>query len=274
MSVIFVDKLAVWSTDPAHIRPKARVLIVHGMSEHSGRHLPTENALLAAGYSVVRFDLRGAGQSGGRRQWIEKFSDYVDDVATVYRWICRELEPLPLFILGHSLGGAITLTFLQNYQKAFRGCVLSAPAYLVGGAINAYVVAIGKQLVKVMPSLRIKGNSDKTAISRDPQVVKAFLEDPLCCHTNTLNQGREVLEHLPQLKNISKSLHIPVLFVHGSLDKIVKLEGSFELLMEVASQDRVLHILPGGFHEPHNDLDREEYFTQLIQWFDGHLSND
>lgn len=263
-----VDKLAVWSTDPfgGSSKARARILLIHGMSEHSGRHIETEQALLQADFSVVRFDLRGAGHSGGRRQWIERFDDYVDDVGAVYRWICRELEPRPLFLLGHSLGGAIAISFLQYYQKAFAGCILSAPAFSLGGAINPLTVAIGKQVVKLFPTLRVAGNSDKSAISKNPQVVKAFLEDPLCCHTNTLSQGKAVLDQLPKLTGIAQQLTLPILILHGSHDKIVRLEGSFELLQSFKSPDKTLHILPGAYHEPHHDIESSDYFQSIIFW--------
>jgi len=266
-----VEKLAVWASDPSSTAPKARVLLVHGMSEHSGRHQNTESILLNAGFSVVRFDLRGAGQSGGRRQWIEKFDDYLDDLSVVYRWIVRELPPLPLFLFGHSLGGAIALSFLEHYQKAFVGCVLSAPAFQLGGAINPIAVALGRQVVKFLPTIRISGNSDKSAISRDPEVVKSFLEDPLCCHTNTANQGKEILDQLPKLARIAPKVTLPVLFVHGSSDKIVRLEGSFELMQKCSSLDRSLFIIPGGYHEAHNDLGKEEYFEHLVFWLNRQL---
>jgi alpha-beta hydrolase superfamily lysophospholipase len=271
MFPIIVEKLAVWSSEPTQKNPHARILIVHGMSEHSGRYVNLEHFFLESGFSVVRFDLRGAGRSGGRRQWIEKFEDYVDDVSTVYRWICRELDPLPLFILGHSLGGAITISFLEHYQKAFSGCILSAPAFKVGEAVNPLTIAIGRQLVKILPTLRISGNSDKSAISRDPEVVKSFLEDPLCCHTNTANQGKEILDQLPKLPSIATKLTLPTLIAHGSLDKIIKLEGSFELLKCLSSPDRTLHIIPGGYHEPHNDIGKEDYFSALILWLNRQL---
>ncbi len=266
---LLVEKLAVWSSTPRASQTKGRVLMIHGVSEHSGRHLGTEQALLNAGYAVVRFDLRGAGRSGGRRQWVREFNDYVEDVSTVYRWICRELDPAPLFLFGHSLGGAIALTFLESYQRAFAGCVLSAPAYRLGGAISPLTVAIGRQLVKVLPTLRIPATSDKGAISKDPQAVKAFLEDPLCCHTTTLNQGKEILEQLPKLPAIAAQLTLPILILHGSLDQIIRLEGSFELLEKFGSKDRTLNIIPGGFHEPHNDQEKEEFFSLLTLWLDG-----
>lgn len=267
MQPLLVEKLAVWSSTPEAISPKARVLMIHGVSEHSGRHLGTEQALLKAGYSVVRFDLRGAGRSGGRRQWVRHFNDYLDDVSSVYRWICRELPPSPLFLFGHSLGGAIALSFLESYQKAFVGCVLSAPAYRLGGAISPLTVAIGRQLVKLLPTLRIPATSDKSAISKDPLAVKAFLEDPLCCHTNTLSQGKAILDQLEKIPMIASKITLPTLILHGSLDQIIRLEGSFELLQKIGSKDKTLQIIPGGFHEPHNDQEKEEFFSLLTLWF-------
>jgi len=273
MVPFFVEKLAVWSSSPKDRPEKAKVLLIHGLSEHSGRHLNTETALLKAGFGVVRFDLRGAGQSGGRRQWVEKFSDYVEDVSLIYRWICRELPPSPLFLMGHSLGGAIAVNFLESYQKAFRGCILSAPAHQVGGAISPLTLAIGKQLVKVFPTLRIPGNSDKSAISKDPEVVKAFLEDPLCHHSNTLSQGRAILDELPLVSQRARTLQLPVLILHGSLDRIIKLEGSFEILKSLGSRDRSLHIISGGYHEPHNDVEKKDYFEAMVNWLNQQLKS-
>jgi len=272
MQPLLVEKLAVWSSNPRETQPKARVLMIHGVSEHSGRHLGTEQALLNAGYAVVRFDLRGAGRSGGRRQWVREFNDYVEDVSTVYRWICRELPPAPLFLFGHSLGGAIALTFLEAYQKAFVGCVLSAPAHRLGGAINPLTVAIGRQLVKLLPTLRIPATSDKGAISKDPLAVKAFLEDPLCCQTTTLSQGKAILDQLPKLSGIASRLNLPVQILHGSLDQLIRLEGSFELLQNLGSKDKTLNIIPGGFHEPHNDQEKEEFFSLLTLWLDRQMT--
>lgn len=265
-----IGKLAVWSHEPEGMA-KGRVLLIHGISEHSGRHLNTVKALTASGYAVVRFDLRGAGLSGGRRQWVEKFSDYVDDTASVYRWICRKLEPLPLFLMGHSLGGAVALHFIVQYQKAFRGLILSAPAFRTGNAISPAVVAIGRKLVHFIPTLKVPGSRDKGAISRDPAVVQAFLEDPLCCHTNTLNQGNEVLNAMAVIPEFAAQVEIPTLIVHGTHDKLIRMEGSYEILRAMPARDKTLLLRPGVFHESHNDLGKEDYFISLTQWLDRHV---
>jgi len=272
MAFVQVDKLAVWASEPASKTSQARVLLIHGVSEHSGRHTEIEQALLDFGVSVVRFDLRGAGHSGGRRQWIRSFDDYIDDVSSVYRWICRELEPRPLFLFGHSLGGAIGISFLEFYQRAFQGYILSAPAYILGGAINPLVVALGRQLVKIAPTLRIPATSDKSAISKDPEAVKAFLEDPLCCHTTTLNQGKAILEQLPKIPQIISKIEIPLLLLHGTHDQIIRLEGSFELLKYSKSKNKTLQIIPGAFHEPHHDKEKDQFLNAIQLWLRDQLS--
>ncbi len=279
---IFLNALAVWRHPPEGTKgkasprdqgasPKARVLIVHGISEHSGRHLNTVHSLTAHGYEVIRFDLRGAGMSGGRRQWVKHFDDYVADMAAVYNWICRELDELPLFILGHSLGGAISTHFAALYSGALRGVVLSAPAFRVGSAISPVAIVIGKALAHLAPAVCLPKSTDASSISRDPDVCAAYLADPLACHNNTLQQGTEILRALALMPERCASIHAPILFCHGSDDRIIKLEGSFELVRCAGAGDKTLHVMPGGYHELHNDLDKEEYFALLLTWLDKHV---
>src|SRR5687767_7001632 len=137
------------------------------ISEHSARHSNTIEFLLKHHIEIVRFDLRGAGRSGGRRQWVEKFEHYVEDTSQVFHWIHRELPPLPLFVLGHSLGGAIATYFTALYQKNLAGLILSAPAFLVGSKIPPVKIALAKILNRWAPTLRVPGSSDFSHLSRD-----------------------------------------------------------------------------------------------------------
>jgi alpha-beta hydrolase superfamily lysophospholipase len=265
MEPLSLGSLAVW-LHPATSTPRARVLIVHGICEHSGRHLPTVEFLTRAGFETVRFDLRGAGKSGGKRQHVQKWEDYVEDVVQVFNWICRERDPLPLVVLGHSMGGAVAAYFAKNYQKHLRALVLSAPAYLIGGAVSPIKISVGKLLGNVIPTLKVAGGDDRTAISRDPGVVEAYYSDPLSCHFNTVRQGNEVLRGIAAMPKICAEINLPTLFVHGTADRIIRFEGSFELLKVMKGPFRQLHAIPGGYHEPHNDVGREEYFNTLVGW--------
>jgi alpha-beta hydrolase superfamily lysophospholipase len=266
MDFIPVTGLAVWRHVPEKKTAKARVLIIHGLSEHSGRHLNTVNALNAMNVEVVRFDLRGAGRSGGRRQWVNSFNDYVTDTTSVFNWICSELPDLPLFVLGHSLGGTIAVHFAMIYSATLKGLILSAPAHLLGSNTPQVKIMLGKLLAGALPTFRLPRQSDQSALSRDPEVVAAYLKDPLSSPFNTLRQGSEILRAFADLQNKMQGTRAPLIIFHGSHDRVVKLEGSFNLVQASPSSDKTFHILPGGYHEPHNDLDKQTYFQLLGQW--------
>jgi acylglycerol lipase len=271
MDFIPVGPLAAWKHSPEKKKPKSRVLLIHGLSEHSGRHLNTVNALNQRGIEVVRFDLRGAGRSGGRRQWVESFDNYVQDAAQIHSWIRHRLDPLPLYVLGHSLGGTVAIHFAQRYAGSLAGLMLSAPAHNLGSGIPKLKIAVGKILSIAAPSFRLARGNDQAALSRDPEVVKAFLRDPLCTPFNTLKQGSEILRAFAHAAEPMREINLPTVIFHGSADRVVSLEGSFELLQVSPSRDKTLHVLPGSYHEPHNDIDKENYFQLLTQWLDNRL---
>lgn len=267
MEKLSLGPLAVWH-HPARGASKAiaRVLIIHGISEHSGRHLNTVDHLTAHGFECIRFDLRGSGESGGRKQWISSFGDYVEDTASVSNWISRTLPPLPLFVHGHSLGGAVATYFASIYGPQLRGLSLSAPAYQIGSSISQTKVVVGRVIATFLPTVRLPNGNDFEAVSRDPEVVKAYATDPLAFHFNTLQQGDQVLRALDKMPATIKRVATPLLLVHGTADRIIKPVGSFRLLHDAGSADKQMHFLPGGYHEPHNDLDKQEYFTLLTRW--------
>lgn len=268
-----LESLAVWHHSVAQSR--ARVLIIHGLSEHSGRHLNTVEWLNQNQIDVVRFDLRGAGRSGGRRQWVETFEDYVEDTVKVFNWIQRDLEPLPLFVFGHSLGGAIAIHFAASYHTLFKGLILSAPAYLVGSGISPVKIKLGQALVKIMPNLRLPKSTASTGISRDPKVVEAYEKDPLSYHFNTLKQGDEILKALPNIPSLTSKISVPTLIVHGSADPIIKIEGSYEIMKALSAKNRELYVAPQGMHELHNELEecRIAYFRHLEMWISSQLKH-
>ncbi|MBI3295171.1 MAG: lysophospholipase [Deltaproteobacteria bacterium] len=269
MDYFNVGKLAVWHHETA--RPKGRIILTHGICEHSGRHLNTVNAFTAAGYEVVRFDLRGAGRSGGPPQYVDRFSDYTDDLLSIFNWTQAKLNPLPLFLMGHSMGGLITLHATPPIQKLLQGVILSAPAFITGSAVPPIKIAIGRLINRLYPQFRIPSTSDQGCLSRIPEVIANYNNDPQSFHFNTVRQGDQVLKAMADIPNVCPKITTPTLLVHGSHDRLILLEGSYRIFRMLGSRNRVLAILPGGYHELHNDLDRAELFQTLQFWLDGQL---
>lgn len=240
--------------------------MLHGLGEHSGRYRELVEKLNARGIETVRFDFRGCGASEGKRQWIERFEDYVDDVETVCEEIVAKLDPLPLFLFGHSLGGALAIWFGARRQELFKGILLSAPAFQVGGGVSAFKIAVGKKLERFFPAMKMPGTLDLAALSRDPKVAVAYQADPLNCTFNTLRQGTQIIAALDEVPSKAEKIRAPLLIVHGDADAICKVEGSQTLLPRFASSDKTLRIFGGSCHEIHNDLDKEKEIEVLSDW--------
>lgn len=257
--------LSVWIEKPT-VKPIARLVHCHGLGEHSGRHKNTFAKLRQYGVEVFRFDHRGCGQSKGERQWIENFSDYVDDARDVLERAKKAEPSLPLFLMGHSLGGAVAMHLASERQRDLKGLILSAPAFHIGEGISKTKLMVGRWIEKVLPHLRVPGGLDLSTLSRDPQVEIDYKNDNLCCTFNTVKQANAIVRALPHMAEKARSLRIPLLIVHGGADRLIPIAGSRELVDAAPISDKTFKEFPGGFHELHNDIVKDEYTDLVAKW--------
>jgi len=266
-----LNRLSVWQETPT--QPAIGTVVhCHGLGEHSERHRNTFQKLLANGFNVFRFDFRGCGESKGERQWIDDFADYVEDARSVVAEARKRAPNLPIFLMGHSLGGAVALTLVGKGEGTVSGLVLSAPAYQVGKGVSPLKIKIGKLLEKWLPHLKIPGSLDLSTLSRDPKVVEAYKCDPLCCTYNTVKQGNEILKALSHLPEAVGRVKVPLLIAHGDHDKLIPVEGSRELFRKAPSSDKLLKEFHGGYHELHNDVIHDEYLNYVSGWLKARSS--
>lgn len=265
MESFSLGPLKVWKETPS--KPAiARLVHCHGLGEHSERHRHTFNKLLAHGVEIFRFDHRGSGSSSGERQWIDSFKDYVDDARDVLERAKKESKALPLFLMGHSLGGTVALHLAAERQGDLTGLILSAPAFHIGKGVSPLKLAVGKWLDKICPHLKVPGALDLNTLSRNPQVAIDYKKDPLCCSFSTIHQGNEIVKALKQMPQLAGWATCPILMVHGGSDDLIPLAGSRELIEAMTSSDKVLKEFSGGFHELHNDIIHDEYTDYLAAW--------
>lgn len=249
---------------------KAVVALVHGFGEHCDRYTTVTNALTQAGYAVFGFDNQGHGRSEGQRGHIRRWQDYRDNISAFLAQV-RHYEPsLPLFLLGHSLGGLIVLDFVLGSPQGVRGIVISGPPIRPVGIAKPYLVAIARVLSKIWPRFSMDVGAGAETLSRDPTVVNQTEGDPLTHSMATVRWGTECLVAIATVRRHIAQLKIPILLVHGSADKVNDVRGSQEIFTRITA-DKTLKIYPGSYHEPHNDLDRNQVMTDLVAWLDTHL---
>ncbi|MDR8731122.1 alpha/beta hydrolase [Burkholderia pseudomultivorans] len=261
-----------WPAGDDASTPRATVALVHGLAEHAGRYAALAARLNAAGIAVLAVDLRGHGQSPGKRAWVERFDGYLDDADALVAEAAR--DNTPLFLMGHSMGGAIAALYAIERApargRAFAGLVLSSPALAPGRDVPRWMLALSRFISRVwptFPAIRI----DAALLSRDPAVVAANRADPLVHHGAVpARTGAEILDAMARIERGRDTLRVPVLVYHGTEDKLTEPDGSRAFGAGVGSPDRTLTLYEGGFHETMNDLERDRVIDALIAWLHAH----
>jgi acylglycerol lipase len=250
--------------------PVGVVLIGHGLGEHCGRYANVAEALVPAGYAVWGMDHQGHGRSSGRRTHIRRYRDFVDDVDVVRRHVAGVHPGVPLFLLGHSMGGNIALGYALEHQEALRGLVLSAPALTVPADVPRLLVLVSGLLGRLAPRLRVAA-VDAAKISRDPDVVAAYRGDPLVCSGKyTAGLGFALLGAMRSFPDRVGDLRLPLLILHGGADELADPAGSRMLEARVGSDDLTVRYYPGLYHEIFNEPEQNEVLADLRGWLDTH----
>ncbi len=254
-------------------RVRASVVIVHGLGEHSGRYAHVAKALVDAGCAVYALDLRGHGQSEGSRAMIDRFSHAVEDINQLVEKVRKKYSGKPQFLLGHSMGGALSLRYALKYGDRISGLILSGPAVALDGA-PACIKPISKLLSLFFPKLGtfpIKPG----LVTRDKKMVAAYTADSLNCHGRVpVRTLAEIVRFVEWLPSSLKSLKLPTLLMHGGEDKLAGVSGSRMVHDKISSQDKTLKVYAGLYHEIFNELPaaRAKVLKDLTGWIDQRLA--
>lgn len=249
--------------------PRAVVMLFHGLGEHSGRYAHVAAALNAAGYAVHALDHRGHGKSEGKPAYVKSYGEFMSDLV-LFRDLVESAHPgLPLFVLGHSMGGNLAVGHTLEHQDGLAGLALSGPALEVGSDIKPIQVKIIGVLGKVVPGFRPQA-LDASSISRDPAVVEAYRKDPLV-YTGKLSAGISwaLIERMEQFPSQYGELRLPVLLQHGTDDQLADVEGSRELERLAVNAKVTAHYYDGLYHEIYNEPEQQAVIADLVAWLDA-----
>lgn len=254
-------------TWPTTGEPWGSVLVVHGLGEHSGRHDATGGRFAAAGLVATSFDHRGFGASGGRRAYVDRWDDYLDDVED--RLDAGRVDGLPAAIYAHSLGGLVVADYLLADRPLPDVAVLSAPA--LGGG-NTVLRALARVLDRAWPTFEYSNPWDGAKIAREPQPPAVADPDPLSVSRTTGRLGHflfRAMDHVNEQLVARGGFPLPTLVVHGGDDTLVP-TASTAFLERYESVDR--RVYPGVRHEPHHDpIDGARIVDEMVEWLQAQL---
>jgi alpha-beta hydrolase superfamily lysophospholipase len=248
--------------------PKAILLVVHGWAEHSGRYTNLGNYFVSKGYAICALDHRGHGKSEGLRGFVERFSDYLDDLKTFFDIVRSEHGDTKIFLVGHSMGAIIATayTVAVSHQQELAGLIVSGVGVKPGSSISSALIPLARILSLLLPRLGIMV-LDASAISQDKAVVEAYVNDPLVYRGKiTCRFGAEMLATLRKLPSEMPEINLPILIMHGTADRLCDPEGSRILYDQVNSKDKALKLYEGFYHEIFNEPGHEQVLADMEAW--------
>jgi len=269
-----VDGLSIFYRQYEADAEKARVVIAHGLGEHSGRYDNVVRRLLPRGISIWVPDHRGHGQSEGPRGHVSSFYHYVDDLHTLVA-LARDTLPqgAKIFLLGHSLGGLIALRFAARFPEVIDGLIISSPALGLPKPPSLVSVFVGRIFSTLWPTLSLPNGLDASKISHDEETVQAYLNDPLVHTKITARWSTEFFSAMEVANQSAPELKTPFLMQLAGDDFLTSAEASKIFFEAVSSADKTLYVYEDLYHEIYNETgqQREHVLDDLDAWLSRHI---
>jgi lysophospholipase len=247
------------------------LVMVHGYSAHCGLYRHVGHALASAGIAVTQFDCRGHGRSDGLRGHIVDFDDYVEDLATVVDWARQQDAGKPWALLGHSLGGAISLAFvLDKTRTEMPGrLVLAAPWLKLKMKVPVPKRMAANVAARVLPTFTMPNGLSAENVSRNPLVLAGFDKDPLVHHVATAGWFMATLRAQARIRLQPKQLRVPTLLLVAGGDRIVANEATLAFARAAGPIVEVRHY-PELFHEMFLEPEAERVLADIAAWLAPH----
>lgn len=235
--------------------PKALIFVSHGAGEHCGRYDELAQMLKRLDMLVFAHDHVGHGQSEGERMVVSDFQVFVRDLLQHVNTVQKDYPEIPVFLLGHSMGGAISILAAAERQTHFSGMILISPLILANPeSASTLKVLAAKLLNFVLPNISL-GRIDSSVLSRNKTEVDRYNSDPLICHAGVkVCFGIQLLNAVSRVERAMPRLTLPILLLQGSADRLCDSKGAYLLMESSPSQDKTLKMYEGAYHVLHKEL--------------------
>jgi len=264
-------ELRVRADDPASA-PRARVVLIHGIGDQvDGVPYATAAAALSKrGLSVRRLELRGHGRSGGKRVYVDTWADFRDDLSRFVGQVAAERPALPLFLAGISMGGLIVTNFAAHRPEGLRGVVALAPALGDTGG-SRFLLALLPALSRLVPAMPIDPKLDLSRLTRDRELQRAYVADPLYQTRVTPRIAAELLRAVIDTRERAPDFRVPLLILHGTADTFTSPSGSREFFERAGSGDKTYKTYEGAYHNLFVETNREEIYDDIAAWIGARI---
>ncbi len=248
------------------------LFLIHGYAEHSSRYSHVAGFFTGRGFHVAALDHRGHGKSQGKDTFFKSIDHCVGDVDMFVEQVRQSRPGLPVFVLGHSMGGLITAKWAEDRQPKVNGILLTGPLLMVDENLSPVMVKLAGLLGFLTPRMKtIK--LDNSVISRDAEVRRKYDSDPLNYRGGIpAATGAAMNRAIREVHENAENFRLPVRIMHGTGDQLASIRGSQELIEEISSEDRILVPYEGLYHEILNEPEKDQVMADSLEWMMKHIS--
>jgi alpha-beta hydrolase superfamily lysophospholipase len=245
--------------------PRAIVCLVHGLGEHSGRYAHVASALDEAGYALLGFDLRGHGKSGGPRGHTPSYEALMADIGHLLDEAAKRYPSTAQFLYGHSLGGNLVLNYALRRKPQITGVIATSPAIRTATPPPSSQLTLAKIMNRIRPGMQMANGLALDGLARDPEVIRAYTNDPLVHNKISVRLALEMLQAGEWALAHAAEFPLPLLLAHGSADQLTSAPASAEFARKVPG-DCTFKLWEGFYHETHNEPEKAEVLAFMIDW--------
>lgn len=246
-------------------------LMLHGMGEHLGKYAEWTAYAAGRGYHVTAYDQRGHGRTPGRRGDFD-FADLVADLATFVDVTADRYPDVPVFVLAHSLGALVALSYAGGeVHPALRGMALSGAPIVLARRTPPWYSGTIRLLARAAPRVPLPRRTDFSRLTRDPDRLAAFRRDPRIHRVITPRAMLGIAGAMKAVRTTPERVTLPLLFLVARADSVVSGADALAYAHFVASKDVTIEQFPGAYHELLNDLGRRAVFERICAWYDEHV---
>ncbi|ANY21000.1 Phospholipase YtpA [Tsuneonella dongtanensis] len=248
--------------------PRDVIVISHGYAEHGGRYGNLVERLVPQGYALYAIDHRGHGRSQGTRALVDRMAWVIEDLHRFVGEVRARHDGQRVKLLGHSMGGNVAFGYALRWPEDLSGLVLSGP--LIGGSVPAVQRWVLSLLSAVAPNTGMIALPPE-AVSRDPAVVRAYIDDPLVTTGKVAARtAHEMFTSVAGYRERAPAMKVPVLVQHGEADALVPLKGVRPVVDTIGAADKTVITYPGLYHEIYNEPEKDAVIAVLSRWLEAH----
>ncbi|MBV7434931.1 lysophospholipase [Cardiobacteriaceae bacterium TAE3-ERU3] len=259
------DKLWQWIEVPLG-DVQGVIMLVHGLGEHSKRYNELVSWLVLHEYAVLGYDQYGHGRSPGKRGVLTHEMQLLEDLGTMVSQVKERFKDVPLYLLGHSMGGLLVLDCALTHSDEISGVIALSPALKVSSGIKGLFLPI---MLKVVPDLALNNGLPISGVSRNSEVIAAYKQDELVHEKITPRLAQYILFAGERVRSRAKSWQVPTLLLYAGDDQLVNPQGSTEFVQAAPQKVVTAQCFEDAYHELHHEPDTTAFYQALEHWLPG-----